>query len=224
MTMDPREGPLITKAYEDAIEMLVSEGLIDRRRVGAIGWSRTAFHVVQAAWRNPTLFASVTANDGIQRGYMEFLVRVHNGPELLTRVTSAVNGGVPPFNDGLDVWRDKSLTFNIDKTQSAVLVEPIGLGSLLSMWETYSILKFLQKPVELLYHQDGVHALRKPEERFNSHTLNVQWHQFWLSGLEDDKPLFQGQYERWRHMRTSYCEAISGTEGEKPVYCEETMQ
>ena len=219
VTQDTEEGANFTAAYEALIDQLAEEGLIDRRRVGAIGWSRTAFHVMQAAWRNPGLFASVTANDGMQASYMSFLTVVNFGADQIEAFFST-NDEAAPFGEGLDEWRKHSLTFNLDKVTAAVLVEPITFGPLLGMWETYAVLKFLEKPVDLLYHPIGTHALKKPSERYVSQKYNVQWHQFWLTGVEDPDPAFEGQYVRWRKMRDEYCATMkAANKTDPPVYC-----
>ena len=219
MTQDTREAGNFLTAYEHIIDELSAEGLIDRRRVGAIGFSRTAFHVMQAAWRNPDLFASVTANDGIQYGYTEFFMSVPVGRSKVMGLAET-NGGVAPFGEGLDEWRKHSLSFNTDKVKAAVLVEPNMVATMVTMWETYAALKFLGTPVDLLYHPDGAHSLQKPGERYISQKYNVQWHQFWLTGVEDPDPAFEGQYDRWRKMRGDHCASLKA-DGKKPlVYCE----
>lgn len=220
ITLGPTEGALVTAGYESLIDQLAEEGLIDRRRVGAIGWSRTAFHVMQAAWRNPDLFASVTSNDGIQRGYMEFFSQIHRGADFMRRVMARVNGGAAPVGEGLNEWVKHAATFNADKIKAAVLVEPITPSSLIPMWETYATLKFLGKPVDLVYHPAGAHVLQNPHERYVSQKSNVQWHQFWLTGVEDPDPVFDGQYDRWRKMRDDYCAILQTEKAEPPVYCD----
>lgn len=219
ITLDTREGARITAGYEGVVAMLTDEGLIDPKRVGAIGWSRTAFHVMQAAWRSPDLFASITNNDGIQRGYMEFMLGVSDGGEASINSRANLNGGSIPIGAGLDEWRKHAFTFNADKIKAAVLVEPIAARSLISMWETYAVLKILGTPVDLLYHPDGSHALQKPSERYMSQKLNVQWHQFWLTGIEDSDPAFEDQYDRWRKMRDDHCANLEADGKALPVYC-----
>ena len=219
-TVDEKEAPNITAVYEDIVDQLHEEGLIDRERVGAVGWSRTAFHVMQAAWRNPGLFASVTANDGIQRGYIEFFSQLHWGRNHMRDLMTQTNAGALPIGEGLDEFRKHALTFNLDKVTAAVLVEPMRANSLLLMWETYAVLKFLGKAVELLYHPAGVHALQNPSERYASQKMAVQWHQFWLTGVEELDPLFEDQYFRWRQMREESCATMRTKRRDAPVYCD----
>ena len=45
--LTPDEGPCAVSGYESAANQLVSEGLVDPRRIGIIGFSRTCFYVME---------------------------------------------------------------------------------------------------------------------------------------------------------------------------------
>jgi len=56
VTLDEASGNIL--GYESAIEQLASDGLIDPRRVGIIGFSRTCYYVESALIKDPQRFAA----------------------------------------------------------------------------------------------------------------------------------------------------------------------
>ncbi len=79
-------------------------------------------------------------------------------------------------------------------------------ASLLVEWELFTSLSRLEKPVKLIYLQDGSHTLEKPWDRMISQQGNVDWFTFWLKGEEDPQPAKAEQYTRWRELRKMQAE------------------
>jgi len=69
-------------------------------------------------------------------------------------------------------------------------------------WEWFAALTRLNKPVDMVYIQDGQHVLQKPWDQMVSQQGNVDWFCFWLKGDEDPAPSKTEQYARWRELRT----------------------
>jgi dipeptidyl aminopeptidase/acylaminoacyl peptidase len=188
------EGPREMAAFEGAIDYLDKEGMIDRDRVGIIGFSRTQYHVAYTLTHSAYRFRAVTLADGFDGGYLQYLANPYSEKDHVF-----VNGG-PPFGTTFANWLEHSPSFRIDRVHSPVRVECYGSG-VIGCWEWFSVLTHLERPVDLIYLPEAVHLLVKPWERLTSQQGNVDWFCFWLLGQEDDDPRKHAQYDRWRAMR-----------------------
>ncbi len=192
----PREAERQMAAYEGAIEYLNRRGIIDSKRVGIIGFSRTVYEVAYTLTHSKYRFAAATFVDGITGGYFEYMVF----PEL-TNIPK-LNGG-RPFGSALMSWLKNSPSFNLDKLNVPLRIEAYGPESLVGFWDWYSGLSLLKKPVDFVYLPRAPHLLVKPSERLISEQGNVDWFCFWLKGEEDLDPQRREQYKRWEIFRNS---------------------
>jgi dipeptidyl aminopeptidase/acylaminoacyl peptidase len=194
------EAPREMAAYEGAIDYLDHRGIIDRERVGIIGFSRTQYHVEYTLTHSSYHFAAATLADGFEGSYLQYLADPYSEKDEVM-----VNGG-PPFGATLAKWVDHSPSFRIDRVHSPIRVECHDWG-IVECWEWYSMLTHMGKPVELIYLPDAVHILVKPWERLTSQQGDVDWFCFWLKDEEDQDPGKLEQYERWREMRSTRTDA-----------------
>lgn len=192
-TNTPEEGPREMAAYEGAIDDLDRRNLIDRERVGIIGFSRTAFRVGYTLTHSKYHFAAATLADGFEGGYVNYIL--FQGAD-----SAGVNGGLPS-GASLALWLKNSPAFNLDKVNAPVRIEEYAYGSLLGGWEWFSGLSFREKPVELIWIPFGTHLLVKPWERLVSQQGGVDWFDYWLQGRSDPDPAKREQYQRWEKMR-----------------------
>jgi dipeptidyl aminopeptidase/acylaminoacyl peptidase len=200
------EAPREMAAYEGAIDYLDKQGMIERDRVGIIGFSRTQYHVAYTLTHSSYQFAAVTLADGFDGGYLQYLANPYSEKDHVF-----VNGG-PPFGATFENWLEHSPAFRIDRVHSPVRVECYGSG-VVGCWEWFSVLTHLGRPVDLIYLPQAVHILVKPWERLTSQQGNVDWFCFWLLRQEDSDPRKHAQYERWRAMREA-----------KPIAADETSR
>jgi hypothetical protein len=182
-------------AYEGAIEYLDERGLIDRDRVGIIGFSRTVFYVEYTLTHSQYRFVAATVADGFDGGYMNSILWGGQKENY-----SSVIGG-PPVGASLGLWMKNSPGFNLDQVTAAVRLEYYGSSGPLGGWQAFSGLSELNKPAEFVWLPSGVHLLVKPWERLASLQGNVDWFAFWLKGEEDPDPTKAEQYARWRALR-----------------------
>ncbi len=196
----PEEAPENLAGFESAVNNLADSGLVDRTRVGVIGFSRTCFHVLYALARRPNLFAAASVTDGVNFSYVEYLL-AHGMDEYLNE-SEIINGG-PPFGNNLTKWTRNAPNFGLDKIKTPLLISALHQGNLLSQWETYSGLRRLSKPVEMLFwwKENTPHILVQPAQRYASQQSAVDWFDFWLNGREDTDPTKAEQYARWRELR-----------------------
>ena len=185
--------------YEGGIDYLDGLGLIDRARVGIIGFSRSGLFVQYALTHSKYHFAAATFSDISDAGYFRY-VALLNLSSVLASDSEGINGGVP-FGEGLASWIKNSPGFSLDKVTAPIRVEANSPMSLFFEWEWFAGLSRLTKPVDLIYMADGDHPLVKPWERMSSQQGDVDWFCFWLKGEEDSDPAKVEQYARWRSLR-----------------------
>jgi len=191
----PKEAPGAMASYEGAIDDLDRRGLIDRNRVGIIGFSRTFWYVTYTLTHSKHHFAAAAVADGVDFGYFQYMAfsKVANEYEQ-------VYGG-PPYGKSLSRWLKQSPSFLMDKIKTPLRIQTLYPTSLLSDWHWYTGLIELGKPVEMIYIPQGAHIVEKPWDRMISQQGNVDWFCFWLKGEEDSDPAKAEQYERWRELR-----------------------
>jgi dipeptidyl aminopeptidase/acylaminoacyl peptidase len=201
-TLSEADPQIHLEGYRSAIESLDAAGLVDRSRVGVVGFSWTCWYAVNALIRDPKLFAAATIADGLDNSYMQYLIFGVGAYPILRQMERIRE--TSPFGDGLKKWMEEAPGFHLDRVQSPVRIEAINPGSVLQEWELYASLRIQNKPVDLVYFPHGTHIHQKPLERLESQQGSVDWFRFWLQGYEDPDPAKQTQYERWRVLqRTS---------------------
>lgn len=199
----PNEAPSAVADYESAIDYLKGRGLIDKNRVGIIGFSRTCYYVTHMlAFSNYRIAAAVIA-DGVDADYFQYFAMSNASPDVAAD-SEALNGGAP-FGDALSFWIKRVSAFHMDQVEAPVRIQALGPASLLLEWNWFSGLSALGKPVDMVYLPAATHILEKPWERMVSQQGDVDWFCFWLKGEEDLDPSKAEQYRRWRRLR-----AVSG--------------
>ncbi|MGH8252172.1 MAG: alpha/beta hydrolase family protein, partial [Steroidobacteraceae bacterium] len=197
------EGPTMTDAYESAIRTLSAEGLVDAKRVGLVGFSRTAYHVKYAISHATTPYVAAVTADGFDFGYMFYINFFDQENGALRRDAERVNGG-PPFGPGLKSWFERAPALRADKIETPLLVQAIGPASLLYEWEMYAALKLQERPVELQYFPDGDHNLAKSCEQVASVEATVDWLTYWISGTVHPESKSIESYRRWKRAASDF--------------------
>ena len=199
VSQKPAEGQAYVSAYESAVDYLDSLGMIDRTRVGLIGFSRTSYHVKFALTHSQYPFAAASAAEGIDFGYWQYIAEV-NLP-IYRGAYQNMYGG-PPWTANWKPWMENSISFNFEKIHTPLRLEAANNPSaILEEWETFAALRLLSKPVDLIFIPHGDHPVVKPWERLTSQQGNVDWFAFWLKGQEDPAPAKAAQYQRWHELR-----------------------
>ncbi len=198
-----QEAPRQMAVYEGAIDTLDRRGLIDRNRVGIVGFSRTVFTVGYTLTHSKFHFSAATLVDGIDGGYFQYLT-FSNSSLGVSNEFDQLNGGAP-FGENLASWLKSAAGFNLDKVNTPLRLVALGPpSSVLASWEWFSALWHLEKPVDFIYLPDAPHLVVKPWERMVSQQGLVDWFRFWLKGEERSDPATLHQYSRWRDMRQKY--------------------
>jgi dipeptidyl aminopeptidase/acylaminoacyl peptidase len=198
-TTSEEDPEIALEGYRSAIARLAAAGLVDRRRVGVVGFSWTCWYAVYALVKQPTLFAAATIADGLDNSYMQYkLFAVEFYP--LQRQMDKIRGG-GPWGTHLQHWVDTASEFHLDHVRDPVRIEAINPSSVLQEWGLYSSLRLLGKPVDFIYFPNGTHIHQRPLERLESQQGDVDWFRFWLKGEVDPDPSKRTQYKLWAQMR-----------------------
>jgi dipeptidyl aminopeptidase/acylaminoacyl peptidase len=194
----PAEPACAISAYESAVKKLIADGLVDENKIGIIGFSQTCIYVLGALTTPSLQFAAATISDGDTDGYLGFLTTIGHpfGDRVLNQELGRI--GAAPVGDGLKKWITESPVFNMDKVSTPLRIEAVGSIGIKVEWEPYAILRYMQKPVDLILIDYGTHPLSNPAERLASQGGNVDWFRFWLEGEEDSDLSKADQYTRWR--------------------------
>jgi dipeptidyl aminopeptidase/acylaminoacyl peptidase len=196
----PDEGPNMAETLERAIEYVDRLGILDRDRVGIIGFSRTGLYVHYLLTHSKVRFAAAVIADGSDGGYSQYL-QFLSSHQFTASDSEALNGGMP-FGSGLLYWLRRSPEFSLDLVNTPVMLQVSSPQILPTMWAPFVGLRRLGKPVELLYFPAGTHIMQKPWDRLASQGGSVDWFAFWLKGEEDPVLSKKDKYHRWRELRS----------------------
>jgi len=195
----PEEAAEMAATYENAIDDLDSKGIIDAKRVGIVGFSRTGLYVRYMLTHARHHIAAAAIADGFDDGFWTYLAYANESSYFASELQELI--GASPFGEGLNTWLNRSSGFLLEKVNTPVQIQVNDNGSLLGNWDWFVGLKRLHKPVELLYFPNGTHILERPSEQLASKQAVVDWFCFWLKGEEDPDPAKAEQYGRWRELR-----------------------
>jgi len=202
-------------SYEGAIDYLDSIGMIDRERVGIVGFSWTCLTVKYALTHSNYHFGAALVSDGIDAGYFQYIAFANADPGYVSE--SDMITGQRPFGEGLSSWLKISPGFALDRVKAPLLIEAVeGPPTVLTEWEWFSGLSRLGKPVDMLYLPEGAHSLVRPWEQMASQQATVDWFRFWLKGEEDADPTKADQYARWHELRKLHEEDMKRLASEPP--------
>lgn len=211
-------GPGYAAGFDGAVRALDERGLIDPRRVGLIGWSRTGLHVSYAVTFSEHIFTAATIADSTSIGLTTYMQMFGMSAPGMFGIEKAV--GAPFWAEDRSLWLDKAPNLNAHRVRTALRFESYGTY-LNPYWDLYTTLKRHYRPAEMFHIPVASHNLQRPLARYGSQQGNVDWFAFWLKGYEDPDPEKAAQYDRWRSMRDRYC-VILAEEGEQnsPWYCD----
>jgi hypothetical protein len=193
--------------WDSAVDFLDKRGMIDRDRVGIIGFSRKGWATEFSLVHGKTRYRAATTTDNVSYTFGEYWL----GLGVVSSGYDVMYGGAP-YGAGLRNWLDYSVSFNLDKFRTPLLMEEMGYDipydnfsappkSLSLKFEIFNGLNRLKKPVEMYYYPYEEHLPRHPLARLASVQRNVDWYQFWLQGYERPNPEDPGQYLRWHKLR-----------------------
>lgn len=202
----PKQPRLRQLAFEAAAEYLSTVGLVNRMKVGIVGFSRNGYWVDYTITHSAFPFAAALAADNFDASYTAATLTDYNA-------ASEVNGA-KPFGEGLQAWVENAPGFNAERVETPLLMieQHLGLFGVIVRWEMFSRLRLLGKPVEFYVMPDyehGSHSSQNPRQIVSVMQRSLDWFDFWLNDVERSTLVFpwetgEGlatQYEAWRRFR-----------------------
>lgn len=194
--------------WESAIKELVNQGLVDPAKVGIIGFSRTGWEVEYFLAHSSFHFAAATASDNVQYSLGEYWLS--HGEDAALRMDQMYGGS--PNGIGFQNWVKYSISFNLAKVRTPLLMSTMGYGvhddvdgavpiGLAMAYEVATGLSRLNRPVQLYYYPDEVHEPDHPVARLANLQRSLDWYRFWLQGYEEPSPVDPTQYARWSNLQ-----------------------
>jgi len=181
---------------DSAADALAARGLIDRARVGEIGFSHAGYDVYYTI-THPGKFPPVAAViDDSFPGTYNYLLEAQ---AIVGADAWSQYGGIFWTHKG--EWLEYEPSFNVDRVETAALFTSHSQQDLGTNLETIGAFSLNHRPLEFLMFPEASHQLEMPRERLASQDASVDWMAFWLQGYEDPSPEKANQYARWRVMR-----------------------
>lgn len=193
--------------FEDAVDEMAIEGLVDRDRVGIAGYSRGSQMVNVAVTRSP-LFRAASSGDG---GYLEPAGYATAGSSY-----DAVYGGAP-LSDAIISYRRFAPSLNANRVCAALLQQVASASP--SQIELFEALRAAKAPTQISHYSgataasDETHVFYRPSNRSLAMRENIAWFNYWLLDKNDTDGPFPKQAESWGKLardRPDRCRAANG--------------
>jgi hypothetical protein len=195
-----------------AVAVLSERGLVDRTKVGLVGWSfsaQKAFYAITHPGK--VQLAAVIAADGWGGSFADYLLLGESEQDAPLSF-----GLKKSFWDDKRAWLSRDNSFNMDRVRTPTLIssnlqgdlegigDALSSGGIVSAYVKARYFELSGRPIESQIFPSGGHALQRPRERQVSIDTTVDWMSFWLRGEEDALPAKSAQYIRWRAMRVDW--------------------
>lgn len=195
-----------------AIDALVAQGLVDRDRIGILGWSATGVRVQMLITFTDAPIRAATILDGDVNTLYSLTITYAFADSTLKSKEEGNQG--PPFGETRERWIRNDPSLHTDCIRAALRIESYGAEAKNNS-DIYALLRRQYRPVEMLKFPEGGHALSRPSERMISLQGNVDWYRFWLKGERRQELVvpgetadsLQAQYARWDQMAKMKIEA-----------------
>ncbi len=196
---------MVQDGVRAAIDDLVGKGIVDRDRIGIMGWSATGEQVLNMVTFTDIPIRAASMLDGDANTLFSMTITYSVLDDTQVRKEQLNGGG--PYGASLQRWIDRDPALHTECVRAAMRIETYG-PEVHNNWDEYILMRRQYKPVELIYIPGGAHQLSRPSERMISLQGNVDWYKFWLSGEKRTEVIIPGetatslndQYVRWDQM------------------------
>lgn len=182
-------------AVESVVDLLSSEGEIDRARVGMGGLSFGGAVTLWTATESSLLAAASVANPVVSPSY--YLYGSMKGDAFVQGLRDMWGLGAP--DETPERWKALSPAFKLDRIRAPILFQHSEQEYLYAL--DYEIPLLRSQRADLYVFPNEPHQKFQPRHKLAVYERNLDWFRFWLQGHEDAAPAKKAQYERWRQMK-----------------------
>jgi len=165
------------------IDYLDSKKMIDRSRMGCMGWSQGGY-ISAFLTTNSTIFKAISVGAGISN-WMTYYVNTDIHPFTRQYLKAT------PWSDEA-IYKKTSPMTNINKAQTPTLIQHGEFDRRVPIANAYELLQGLRdKGVksELIVYKGFGHGINKPKERLAANWHNWQWFAKYVWGEEVELPV-----------------------------------
>lgn len=165
------------------VDYLDSKKMIDRSRMGCMGWSQGGY-ISAFLTTNSTAFKAISVGAGISN-WMTYYVNTDIHPFTRQYLKST------PWNDEA-IYKKTSPMTNINQAKTPTLIQHGEFDRRVPIANAYELLQGLRDrnvPAELIVYKGFGHGITKPKERLAANWHNWQWFAKYLWGEKVELPL-----------------------------------
>jgi len=157
---------------EAVIDKLHGEKLIDRKRVGLVGFSRSGLYVEHMLLFSDYEIVAATIADGATLNISTFLLLYGMRPPGLAQMEKMIDN-LKPWADQFSAWKDRISTLNLGNITTPLRFERYldNMNYNFSYWDAYVFLRRMHKPVELMIFPKSDHNMISPRERLEQNHI-----------------------------------------------------
>lgn len=196
---EPGQGTAFSEGMESAVAQLHELGLIDRERVGIIGWSAGGRAVLSALTKSKVNFGAAIISDAASVGPVTYSLGAAAPGDTAIPIEDYTEGY--PWGDGLENWIRNQPFYHMDRVNAALRIEVNNRLASIYFYDLLTVRNRLSKPTELYIYEGASHAPLNPMQRHISSQGTIDWMSFWLMGRESNDPAKAEQYKAWRDMK-----------------------
>ena len=181
-------------AIESVVQLLSSEGKVDRTRVGMGGLSFGTEMTLWVLMNSDLLVAASISSPGISRQY--YLIGSLRGEIFFSGLRRFWQAGTP--DETPQRWRLLSPDMNLDRIQTPMLMQLPEQEYIHTL--DFSAPLMRDGLADLYVFPDEPHQKFQPRHKLAAYERNLEWFLFWLAGHEDPDPAKAAQYGYWKSM------------------------
>jgi dipeptidyl aminopeptidase/acylaminoacyl peptidase len=151
------------------IDYLDKKGMIDKTRMGSMGWSQGGY-ISAFLTTNTDVFKAISVGAGISN-WMTYYVNTDIHPFTRQYLKAT------PWSDEV-IYKKTSPMTNINKAKTPTLIQHGEFDKRVPIANAYELLQGLRDkrvPAELIVYKGFGHGITKPKERLAATTHNWQW-------------------------------------------------
>lgn len=165
------------------VEYLDKKGLIDKSKMGSMGWSQGGY-ISAFLTTNTDVFKAISVGAGISN-WMTYYVNTDIHPFTRQYLKAT------PWNNEA-IYKKTSPITNINKAKTPTLIQHGEYDRRVPIANAYELVQGLrdnQVPTELIVYKGFGHGINKPKERLAATWHNWQWFNKYVWGEEVKMPL-----------------------------------